>query len=228
MGTKRRGKALTAYDGQLGAGSGSSAAGKTVYSFNGTRQNGMSAALVICVGGMSGGSRTISGVTVAMDGGSASAATQLVASASAPYTQGIYIFDMSACAASYTIEVTFSGSMLGCAMVWVEFAAFPQGGTTTATENITPGDPIVSSSRTQTTNEVMFAIAGNQATAVTDIDWTYNSATLEGTDVTYGPYMLSVLYATPAGNGYVDVTSTVSGDFNATVSGPRLSVAYIQ
>jgi len=221
-------KTITAYNGETGQGAPCSDTSATTFTFSSNnRQNRESRYVVIGVCSNQTAARTISSVTFSFDGGSAVAATQLVTSGASSTTPcGIYVIDISSCFSSYDITVTFSGSVRGCMTYFLEFPDFPGGGVATYTEVVNGTSPLSSTSRSQTREEVMFAIGTHRGAGT--IGWEYGggSVLILG-NFTYQTRTGAALYATPSAMGNQPITDGVYAEWSAGGFHPEFVVAYI-
>lgn len=177
--------------------------------------------IVAAAVGTGSASRTITGMNFYFDGGAAVAATEIkTANASASVLAvGLYGIDAGECLGTYTVDVTFSGAMLGAGVAFYEWIAAYNP---TASELVTAGSPIV------TTTYAVYGgffvgVAAQSATTSTVSSW--DSPDAGGSSygelaVTYGSRQFSMKgwqgTATP---------SRLRANFSAAPSNQRLLTA---
>lgn len=220
-------KPRTAYDGTLNEQYFSSDTNASSFTFSGISHINQGVHLVIGVMSNQTANRTISSVTVALDGGSPITCTQLVQASTTTTPCGIFIVDVSSCTSTFDIVVTFDNTVRGCALYVNEFSAFEGGGVASYTEVVTGTSPLTTASRTQTRNEVLIAIGTHRGGG--DIDYDYDGTSggwNEGVDIVYQTRAGMGMNHSPNAGGWREITSTVSFTWSGGTL-PILVVAYI-
>lgn len=214
-----------------------SGSGATTYTFNKSGANFQAwqptyqittRYLIVGVCGTGAASRTISSVSASFDGGGSVTGTELASTSSSPavVAAGFYLINAATLSSTFTVSVTFSGAMLGAGMYVAQLVELDVTSPMISTL-VTSGGPILSALDVQFIAH-QFYLACQSATSVADIDWGFSEIgtyTTEGTDITYGSRMFSVMYHDKISNAN---DYHVGADFSSAATNPRLLVLHIR